>query len=126
MAMAILGKWLSPVSASHSRIVLPADGDASIRPCGDHAMRPIAPVCPLSMHRSFTPGGRFFRTSSSARRRCSSWCCFAMGLLLSFPWGGCNQNSELHNDILAKLQPGNFGREADDSLLEHVVEIGGH
>jgi len=31
----------SPVSTSHSRIVWSLDGDASIRPSGDHAIRPI-------------------------------------------------------------------------------------
>ena len=44
----------------------PPEGDAGIRPSGDHAMRPIQPVCPRSVRTSFTPGGRFFRTSSSA------------------------------------------------------------
>lgn len=69
----------SPVSASHSRIVLSAAGVASIRPSGDHAMRPIQPVWPRSVRTSFTPGGRLFRTSSSARRHSSFWSCSDIG-----------------------------------------------
>ena len=32
--------------------------------------------------------------------------------------------SELHDDILAKVQPGSFGGESNDGFLEHIVEIG--
>ncbi len=67
---ALLGCKHSHVSASDSQIIRSADGDASIRPSGDQAMRPIVPVCPRSVRMSFTPGGRFFRTSSSARSHC--------------------------------------------------------
>ena len=46
-----------PVAASHSRIVLSSDGEASICPSGDHEIRPIASSCPLNVRTSFTPGG---------------------------------------------------------------------
>src|SRR5947208_2107330 len=39
-------------------MVVSSDPDASIRPSGDHAMRPIRPLCPRSERTSFTPSGR--------------------------------------------------------------------
>src|SRR4028118_1126613 len=48
-----------PVSPFHRRIVASAEGDASIPPSGDQAMRPITPVCPDKECSNFTPGGSF-------------------------------------------------------------------
>jgi len=47
----------TPLLESHNRIVLSADGDASTRPSGDHAMRPTLLVCPRRVRINFTPGG---------------------------------------------------------------------
>ena len=69
----------------------PTATPAAARPATTRCARSSS-VCPRSVRTSFTPGGRFFRTSSSAR--CHSSSCFFVAIKLprSFVFSGLVEN----------------------------------